>query len=412
MAKITKIESRQSGLIKRKKVAAYCRVSKDTEETKHSLSAQVSYYNAFIQNNPEWEFAGIYVDEGITGTGKRNRDGFSQLISDCEAGKINIVLTKSISRFARNTVDLLETVRHLKELGVEVRFQRENINSMSGDGELMLTILASFAQAEVEAMSQNMRWTIKKGFEQGRPHTYHPTLGYRWNDELKRLEIVPEEADVVRMIFNLYLSGYSLQNIVNELEKQGIKPMQAERFHVSTISKMLDNITYTGNLLLQKYYTKGTVNKKLTKNKGELDQYYAENTHEPIIDMEAFEAVQERKRRMRQVLGSESYETLQFSRKIVCGCCGRKYMRVHTVGNGHSYYYWKCWMKKDRGSKACASRSLREDKLEAICSSVLGHDSFDKDIFRERVEQIVVYDEYLEFHFADGRVEEVHDAKR
>ena len=407
MSKVTKLENRMKTPGTKKKVAAYARVSKDSDDSFHSISAQISYYNSLIQKDPTWEYAGVYADEGISGTGKAKRSEFSRLVRDCEAGKIDIVLTKSISRFARNTVDLLETVRHLKDLGVEVRFERENISTMSGDGELMLTILASFAQAEAETTSQNVKWMIKKKHEKGIPHTYHPVMGYRWSKEKKQLIVVPEEAELVKRIFMMYRDGNSLQEIEKKLNEEGVKPMRADRFHITTISRMLDNVTYTGDLLLQKYYVTNPVNGKLKKNKGELPQYYAENTHEAIIDRELFDAVQRRKERMREVLGSEHYEVRAFSRKIICGRCGRKYVRVHSNGNGHSYYYWKCWMKKDGGVKACPSFSLREDKLERLFCELLGLQSFDKEVFREEVDRIIAFDDLLEIHFADGEIKEV-----
>lgn len=411
MRKVTKVEQPTSGIMKRKRVAAYCRVSKDSEDSLHSLSAQVSYYNSLIQSNPEWEFVGVYFDEGISGTGTRKREEFQRLLMDAEEGKIDIILTKSISRFARNTVDLLETIRRLKSIGVEVRFERECINSMSGDGELMLTILASFAQAEAEATSQNIKWSIKKGFEQGRAHNFHPTLGYRWNKEKGQLVIVPEEADLVRRIFEMYRDGNSLSQITDALNSEGIKPMKADKYHETTISRILDNDIYTGNTLMQKYYVRDPVEGKLKKNRGELPKYYMEDSHEAIIDMTLFEAVQERKKLMQQVLGSEHYEVRAFSRKIICGNCGRKYMRTTSSNNGHTYYYWKCWLQKDSGRKACSSRCLREDRLEELFCRLLNMDVFDKATFREEVDKILVYEDCLEISYSDGRVEEVRDAK-
>mgnify|MGYP000762713166 FL=1 len=199
MAKITKIEPQIPALPTRKKVAAYARVSMETERLHHSLSSQVSYYSELIQNNPEWEYVGVYVDEAITGTIAKKRDEFQRLIADCDAGKIDIVLCKSISRFARNTVDLLITVRHLKELGISVRFEKENIDSLSGDGEVMLTLLASFAQSESESISTNVKWGVRKRMEQGTPNGHFRVYGYRWEGD--QLVIVPEEAAIVKRIY-------------------------------------------------------------------------------------------------------------------------------------------------------------------------------------------------------------------
>ena len=254
MQTITKLEG-PAKLKKQKRVAAYARVSKATDRTLHSLSTQISYYNDLIQKTPGWEFAGVYADEAIPGTRTDIRDEFQRMLADCEAGKIDIVLTKSISRFARNTVDLLEAVRHLKGLGVEVRFEKENIRSLDTDGELMLTVLASFAQAEVETMSQNIKWTIQKRFRNGQLNGCCSFLGYRWDDANKQLVVEPEEAETVRRIFNMYKDGSSLQNIVDVLHSDGITSARGKSFTKTTISNVLRNITYTGNLLLQKTYS-------------------------------------------------------------------------------------------------------------------------------------------------------------
>ncbi|MCD8300573.1 MAG: recombinase family protein, partial [Clostridiales bacterium] len=185
MPNLTKIEAKVPAVAARKKVAAYARVSMQTEKMKHSISAQVSYYSGLIQNNPDWEYAGVYADDFISGTDTVKRDEFNRMIADCEAGMIDIILTKSISRFARNTVDLLETVRHLKDIGVEVRFEKERINSMSGDGELMLSILASFAQEESRSISDNVKWGIHKRMQSGMPNAngHFNIYGYRWEGD-------------------------------------------------------------------------------------------------------------------------------------------------------------------------------------------------------------------------------------
>ena len=340
MRKITKIENPVPAIRKRQRVAAYARVSKNTERTMHSMSAQVSYYNDLIQKNPEWEFAGVYADGAITGTIAEKREEFQRLLADCEAGRIDIVITKSVSRFARNTVDLLETVRYLKELGVEVRFEKEHINTLSADGELMLTILASFAQEEIETMSQNIKWTIRNHFKNGRLNGCRPFLGYKWDDSQKKLVVVPEEAEIVRRMFTMYRDGYSLQNIVDTLHGEGIKSFTGQQFQKTTISNILTNITYTGNLLLQKTFSQDPITKKFRWNRGELPKYYSENTHEAIVDKETFEAVQERLEMMREVGNALYYDPRPFSRKLECGECGGHCARGRTrKDNGNTYYY-------------------------------------------------------------------------
>ena len=264
MRKITKLETIKIDLPKLKRVAAYARVSVQRARKLYSHSAQVSYYNDLIQKNPEWEFAGVYADLGISGTGIEKRNDFKRLLQDCEEGKIDIILTKSVSRFARNTVDLLKVVRHLKELGIEVRFEKENINSLTGDGELMLSILASFAQEETISISNNVKWGIRKRFEKGIPNGGFIIYGYRWKN--KKLEVVPEEAEVVRYIYDNYLQNKAYQKVASELNELGYKAYKGGKFSPSSVREILSNITYTGNLLLQKYYIVDTIIKKEKKN--------------------------------------------------------------------------------------------------------------------------------------------------
>ena len=218
MPKISKIEPTVPAIKQLKKVAAYARVSMQSERMMHSLSAQISYYSKLIQKNPDWEYAGVYADDFISGTNTVKRDEFKRMLVDCEEGKIDIILTKSISRFARNTVDLLETVRHLKAKDIEVRFEKENINSMSGDGELMLSILASFAQEESRSISENIRWATKKRFEKGIPNGKFKIFGYRWEDD--KLVPVPEEAEIVKRIYQNFLDGKSRLETEKEFGKR------------------------------------------------------------------------------------------------------------------------------------------------------------------------------------------------
>jgi DNA invertase Pin-like site-specific DNA recombinase len=287
MREISKITPNK--ICRKKRVAAYARVSINSEKLMHSLSSQISYYSEFIQKNPEWTYVGVYADEGITGTLAEKRDEFKRLIADCNAGKIDIILVKSISRFARNTVDLLETVRHLKSLGIEVRFEKENINSLSKDGELMLSILASFAQEESRSISENVKWGTRKRFEQGIPNGRVRLFGYKWQENT--LVIVPEEAEVVKRIYREYLNGNSPRKIAKALNTEGITTRLGCLWSDTTIRGVLTNITYTGNMLLQKTFVDNPITKKRKKNRGELTRYFAENTHEPIIDMKTFENV-------------------------------------------------------------------------------------------------------------------------
>ncbi len=315
MRKISKIERKIPQIPSRKKVAAYARVSMETERLHQSLSAQVSFYSDLIQKNPGWEYVGVYADNGISGTSTGAREEFNRMIADCEAGKIDIILTKSISRFARNTVDLLNTVRHLKELGISVRFEKENIDSLTEDGELMLTLLASFAQEESISISNNIKWAARKKMEQGIPNGHFQIFGYEWEGD--HLVIVPDEAAVVKRIFQNFLDGKSRLETEREFESECITTRLGCKWVDSNIKVVLTNITYTGNLLLQKEFIDDPISKKRKKNRGELPQYYVENTHEAIIDMETFQYVQDEIARRKElgVLANKSLNTTCFTGK-------------------------------------------------------------------------------------------------
>ncbi|MCD7732401.1 MAG: recombinase family protein [Oscillospiraceae bacterium] len=406
MPKITKVEFAKPEIKRLKKVAAYARVSMESEKMMHSLSAQVSYYSSLIQSNPEWEYAGVYADNFISGTSIAKRDEFKRMISDCEAGKIDIILTKSISRFARNTVDLLETVRHLKDLGVEVRFEKENISSFSGDGELMMSILASFAQEESYNISENLKWGIRKRMQDGIPRSHFRILGYRWDGDI--LVVEPDEAEVVRRIFRSFIDGKSIKEIRRELEADGIRSVNGCTIWDSGINRILTNVTYTGNLLLQKSYTIGTTDKKRKKNQGELPQYFVENTHEPIIDMQTFQMVQDEIKR-RKELGVFAYKSLScFTRKIKCSNCGCNFIHSQRANKhkefslyGEFIVTWRCGTK--RKGERCTNKDIPEHCLRNACANALGLSDFDEEVFLKRVDYIVaIENQTLEFHFKDG----------
>ena len=408
MAKITKIEPQIPALPTRKKVAAYARVSMETERLHHSLSSQVSYYSELIQKNPEWEYVGVYADEAITGTIAKKRDEFKRLIADCDAGKIDIVLCKSISRFARNTVDLLETVRHLKELGISVRFEKENIDSLSGDGEVMLTLLASFAQSESESISNNVKWGVRKRMERGIPNGHFRIFGYRWEGD--QLVIVPEEAAIVKRIYQNFLDGKSRLETERDFAAEGITTREGCRWVDSNIKVVLSNITYTGNMLLQKEYIADPISKKRKKNHGELKQYYVEDTHEPIIDMETFQYVQSEMARRRELgaLANKSLNITCFTSKIKCEKCGKSYVR-NTRKNrakvsqlGDQLVGWVCGSSKTKNGK-CKAMEIPEYILRQKCAEALGLEEFDEDAFAEQVEVITVPEQgILNFHMTDG----------
>lgn len=402
---IQKVEVPAKGLKRRKRVAAYARVSKESDRSFKSLSAQVSKYSEQIQKNPEWEYAGVYADDGISGTGTQKRSEFRRLLDDCEAGKVDIILTKSISRFARNTVDLLEIVRHLKDLGVEVRFEKEGINTMSGDGELMLTILASFAQAEAEAVSTNIKWSVQKKFKKGEVFGGKPFLGYRWSAEEKKYIVVPEEAELVRHIYDLYLGGESYNGVIKRLHEEGITSFTGTKFYNHTINIILTNYNYTGNLLLQKVYSQNPLTKKIVKNKGELPQYLVENSHEAIIDIETFERVQDLIAKRRKT-GCQDYHGYgPFTHRVFCGNCGAHYRRERSKKGEWISYTWICKTKLRGHAADCPGKNVPERILIQMSCEVLGWDRFDEDAFKQAVDRIMVIgDDQLDFHLADGRV--------
>lgn len=350
----------------KKKVAAYARVSSGKDAMLHSLSAQVSYYNALIQREDGWQFVGIYADEAITGT-KEDRADFQRLIADCRAGKVDMIITKSISRFARNTVTLLETVRMLKALGVDIYFEEQNIHTMSADGELMLTILASYAQEESRSASENQKWRIKKNFEEGLPWN-GVIFGYRLIKG--KYEIVPQEAAIVQRIYAEYLNGAGVSLIAKHLEADGIKTRRGERWHPNTLQKMLRNYNYTGNLILQKTFRENHISKKTIINEGQLPKYHAEGTHEAIIDIDTFKAVQMEieRRAMQYAPKTSTLKRYPYSGKIVCAKCGKCFRRKTT----NTQIVWICATFNTRGKAFCTAKQIPETTLDALVAEIPG----------------------------------------
>ena len=409
MRTVTRLEPKVPVIREQKKVAAYCRVSRDSERLLHSLSAQVSHYSELIQMNPDWTYAGVYADEGVSGTRADRRDEFSRMIRDCEDGKIDIVLTKSISRFARNTVDLLKTVRHLKSLGVEVRFEREGISSLGADGELLLSILASYAQEESRSLSDNVKWSRLKGYELGKPHARTPIFGYEWEGD--RLVPKPGEAGAVKSIFSLYLDGKTSNQIAKWLEENGIKTIRGKTFTNTQVFYILRNITYTGNLLFQKSYTEDPITKKRRKNNGELTQFMVEDTHEALISMVDFDRVQaELERRGKLSSYANRVDGMNcFYTKVKCGACGQNYVRRKFKNSTEEYYSWLCRSHfKNKTEHACEGRAVRQSVLEDGFKTATGRE-FTEDAFTELVEDILISgDEELTYRFKDGTEKKVY----
>ena len=401
MRKISKIEPKLPIIQARKKVAAYARVSRDTERLMHSVSAQVSYYSALIQKNPEWEYAGVYADMGISGTDTSKRGEFLRMLADCEEGKIDIILTKSISRFARNTVDLLETVRHLKDLGIEVRFEKEHIHSLSEDGELMLTLLASFAQEESRSISENVKWGVRKRFQSGEIGAANKhILGYRYDDGLRRYVIIPEEAEAVRWMFQMYIDGVPLRGIAGSMNSAGIRTTLGNDFQEASVRQLIFNEVYAGDIRRQKCYMADPITKTKVKNCGELPQYYMADCHEAIIDHETYAKVQAEMERRAGLVNP----TYPFTGKIKCGICGQSFTRRKGTTKGKEYVSWFCRAKKEAGM-TCTSRNYSEQNLMEICAKLMGTDSFDGTAFESSVRLIsALPDGSLEVQFFDGQI--------
>ncbi len=344
------------------RVAAYARVSSDKDAMHHSLAAQVDYYKKYITSHPGWQFAGVFADEAKTGT-KDTRKEFVRLLDACRRGEVDQVLTKSVSRFARNTLTLLETVRELKLLGIDVFFEEQNIHTMSGDGELMLTIIASYEQEESLSASENQKWRIKKNFEEGKPWC-GVMLGYRQDGG--KFVIVPEEAEIVKRVYADYLSGLGIEAIVNRLNEEGVLTQKGFTWHKSAITRILTNYNYTGNLLLQRFYSENHITKRKCTNLGELPRYMATDIHEAIISIDTFDAVQvEMKRRADKFKPqNEGNRTYPFSGIITCAICGKHYRRKTTATGP----VWICSTYNSRGKKYCASKAIPENTLMTLAA--------------------------------------------
>lgn len=345
-------------------VAAYARVSSAKDAMHHSLSAQISHYSGYIQSHPGWQYAGVYADEAKTGT-KDSRENFQRLLTDCRAGKVDLVLTKSISRFARNTVTLLETVRELKSLRIDVFFEEQNIHTLSAKGELMLSILASFAQAESLSASENQKWRVKKNFEEGMPWN-GTMLGYHYQNG--KFVIKPDEAEIVKRIYEEYLSGKGTTAIANGLNADGVLTRLGFTWHPSSVQKILRNYNYTGNLLLQKTFRENYLTKRTLKNNGELPQYHAAETHEAIISLETFEAVQTEieRRATLHAPKKDCSARYPFSGKIICAKCG-KHFRRKTTKTG---IVWVCSTYNSHGKAACPAKQIPEVTLTEVLGAL------------------------------------------
>ena len=339
---------------KKRRVAGYARVSTDSDEQFTSYEAQVDYYTKYILSKPEWEFVKVYTDEGISGTSTKHREGFKEMIADALAGKIDLIVTKSVSRFARNTVDSLVTIRQLKEAGVECYFEKEGIYTFDGKGELLITIMSSLAQEESRSISENITWGQRKRFADGKVSMpYKRFLGYRkGSDGLP--EIVPEEADIVRVIYGLFLEGKTQAGIARHLESLGIlSPTGGTHWSTTTITSILTNEKYKGDAILQKTFTVDFLQKKMKLNEGEIPQYYVESSHPAIIEPDEWDHVQAEFAR-RRALGRRYSSKSTLSAKLICEDCG-------------GFYGSKVWHSTDKYRRTvwqCNSKFSREERCQ------------------------------------------------
>lgn len=360
------------------RVAAYCRVSTDSEDQLESYKAQVANYTDVIAKNPKWRFVDIYADEGITGTQTKKRENFMRMIKDCEKGKIDLILTKSVARFARNTVDSLKYVRKLKAMGIGVYFEEQNLDSLKADSEMFIGLHSVVAQAQSENISMNVRWGIQQRMKSGTFAFRYNLLGYRKGAD-GQPEIVPEDAGHIRTIYRMYLNGNSLDQIKEYLESNGISTMQGKReWRKQAIVNILTNERYCGDMLLQKTYTENCITKKVRKNRGEMAKYLVSNNHPAIVDRETYRMVQmemarrgsKRKTADKTITGLGKYSgKYALTELLVCGECGSPYRRRTWTRNGQSKRVWRCLSRVEHGTMYCKdSIAVEEEQLKrAIC---------------------------------------------
>ena len=366
-----------------KRVAAYCRVSTDREEQEHSFETQKAMYTEMIMMKPTWQMAGIYADEGITGTVAKKRPGFMKMIEDCRKGKIDMIVTKSVSRFSRNNLDCLMYVRELKQLGIPIIFEKEGINTIQVSSELLLTLFGALSQAESESISMNVKLGIRQSLKNGNVRfSYKTFLGYRKGAD-GQPEIVPEQADIVRRIYNDFLAGATYLEIAKRLTEENVPTMGGgNRWFSERIKSILKNEKYKGDALLQKTYITDPISKRVKKNNGELPMYYVENSHPAIIERRIFDRVQEEiarragKKKVKQT-GTKT-ELGRYSGKyaltelLYCGECGTPYRRCTWSRNGKKKIVWRCVSRLDYGKKYCKnSPSVEESRLHnAIAAAI------------------------------------------
>lgn len=406
----------------KRKMAAYCRVSTDQLEQLSSYEAQVAYYTSYIDNHPDYEIAGIFADEGLSGTNTKKRDQFNKMIEACKEGKIDMIITKSISRFARNTLDTLNYVRGLKELGIGVIFEKENINTLDSKGEVLLTILSSLAQDESRSISENSTWGIRRKFEQGKLIINHTKfLGYT-KDEEGNLIIDEKQAKIVRRIYKDYLDGKGTNRIARELEEDGIKGWNGKaKWYESTIRGILTNEKYKGEALLQKTYTVDFLTKKRVENSGEIPQYYVEESHPAIIDKEMWEVVQlemERRRTFAEKynISKLDYATLDnpFAGRVICGSCGSPFGRKvwNSTDETRRRFIWRCNKRYvTKGEKGCTNKHVDDKVLYQAFINTFNAIVENRDFFIDKWKELLKSEDLLKKYKAKQFIKIIENAK-
>ena len=407
-------QNSEDAVQKKLRVAAYARVSTEQDEQQNSYEAQVDFYSSYIKSNPDWIFVNVFADRGITGTNTKKRESFNEMINLALNGGIDLILTKSISRFARNTVDTLQTVRDLKAAGVEVIFEKENLRTFDPKCEMMLTIMSSLAQEESRSISENVRWGWQKSMRDGKVALcYSHFLGYRKGAD-GRPEIVEEEAVIVRYIYALFLSGKSIGEIASILTaRKFLTPTGLTKWSISTVRSILSNEKYKGEALLQKTYTVDFLTKEVRKNNGEVPSVLVRNSHEPIIDPETFDRVQillEKNRSRRAKVRTQH----PFAGKIFCGDCGEifghKVWRVRSTKE--RYDVWYCNKRYD-GEEKCSTPVLKATEIQDAFVKLLiklgqSDTVYSNARWRELVSKVTVYEgKHLRFEFTDGSSAEI-----
>ena len=385
------LTSKPNSRKRKMRVAAYCRVSTEQEEQQSSYAAQIEYYTEKIQGNKDWEFAGIFADEGITGTSAKKRGEFLKLMALCEKGKIDMVLTKSVSRFSRNTLDAIGYIRKLNAKGIPIIFEKEGINTMQMASEMALCFLSGFAQAESESISRNVTWGKRQQFKNGKvSFQYSRLLGYEKGEDGEP-KIVPEEAEIVKRIYRSYYAGASIQKIKQSLEAEGIpSPTGKSEWSPGVLQYMLRNERYIGDALLQKSYVVDCITKETRKNNGEIPQYYVTDNHEAIISRELFHLVQEemarRAGKRRVATKAVKTERGKYSSKyaltelLSCGDCGTQYRRVTWARGGKKKVVWRCINRLENGTKYCKeSPTIEESCLQQAVVTALNRMDEDKE---------------------------------